>query len=224
MNKNFGLFILFILIALAVPGNGAVPVLTTNNSASHNQWITTTNGVSINFNASADQVINTWTWSVDGTDVSNNYGNYTRAWTTGGVKVVKVIATNTTNGGSSYTWLVTVRAVKASTTVTPINISSYTSLRAQFTASPDIIEIAKVTFTPYTNINIIGNFFYLIIWALIFVMMWINQGKITLPAVLGMIIGAAVLAMLPAQYQLVAQAMVAIGFFAVLYVFFRERR
>lgn len=202
--------------------NGAAPVLTTNNSASSNEFATIVPSTAINFRATADQTV-TYVWLVNDVNQNNPYSNLTATWATAGSRVVRVTATNTTNGATSYTWVVVVRAVKAVSTVTPINISSYTNLRAEFDASPDIIRIVKVDISTYTNSGL-GEAFYLFLWGLIFVMMWLNQGKVTLPAVLGLILGAAVLAMLPAEYQLVGQAMVVMGFFAVIYVFFRDRR
>jgi hypothetical protein len=68
-----------------------------------------------------------------------------------------------------------------------------------------------------------GNYVYLLIWGIVFVMIWIRQSSITLPSTLGLILGSIVIAMLPSEYQIVAQAMIAMGIIAVVYVMYSER-
>ena len=62
------------------------------------------------FDATADQVIDVWSWFVNDTDQLHNSDSFTYCdWTVNGTYSVKVTATNVTNGTSSpITWTVTV--------------------------------------------------------------------------------------------------------------------
>lgn len=75
---------------------------------------------------------------------------------------------------------------------------------------------------PYTLA--VGNLFYLFIWLMIFSMYWLAQRNITLPAVMGLILGGVVITTLPEAYQPVAVALIAISGFAVIYYLYTERR
>ncbi len=61
-----------------------------------------------NFNATANQTITTWNWYKDGSNVNNNFDNYTARWTTNGSKTLTVNATNANGTSNSITWNITI--------------------------------------------------------------------------------------------------------------------
>jgi len=65
----------------------------------------------IKFNVTANQIINTWNWSIDGDVETNNYDNFTTSWATEGVRNVSVNATNSNGTSNTIIWEVTVKNV-----------------------------------------------------------------------------------------------------------------
>ena len=109
-------------------------------------------------------------------------------------------------------------------TITPIptvNPQPYTDLLNNITRMDAMGTIVAST-GPYTII--VGNLFYLFIWLMKFSMYWLAQKNITLPAVMGIILGGVVISTLPESYQPVAVALIALGGFAVIYYLYTERR
>jgi len=70
----------------------------------------------------------------------------------------------------------------------------------------------------------IGNLFYLFIWIMVFSMYWLAQRSITLPSVMGLILGGIIISTLPESYQPVAVGLIALGGFAVIFFLYTERR
>lgn len=89
-----------------------VPILTSwSNDATNNNSLTPRINLSypIYFFATADQVIDTWSWFKDGVNQSSNTYDFTTSWNTLGTKNITLTAYNGTNGVSaSKTWTVTV--------------------------------------------------------------------------------------------------------------------
>ena len=62
----------------------------------------------IKFNISADQAIDTWTWSKDDIIQNNNYDNFTTSWTTAGNKVLSVNGSNSNGITNTIIWNINV--------------------------------------------------------------------------------------------------------------------
>jgi len=107
------------------------------------------------------------------------------------------------------------------TAIPTVNQQPYTDLLNNIT-SMDAMGTIVASTGPYTII--VGNLFYLFIWLMIFSMYWLAQRNITLPAVMGIILGGVVITTLPETYQPVAVALIALGGFAVIYYLYTERR
>jgi len=81
----------------------------TNNNLAN---ITVNESVSVRFNATADQTIDTWNWHNNGTLVpSNNFDNYTTSWSVNGTNTVSVNATNANGTSIPVTWAITVNDI-----------------------------------------------------------------------------------------------------------------
>ena len=93
-------------------------------------------------------------------------------------------------------------------------VSNISSMNA-----PGIIFAAGGVYT-----NIVGNLFYLFIWLMIFSMYWLAQRNVTLPSVMGIILGGVIIGMLPESYQPVAVALILISGASIIYYMYTERR
>jgi PKD repeat protein len=101
--------ILGILAALIIPINASTDPLeiTTwnNNKTNDNSTLIKINiSEAINFNATANQTIDTWNWSKDGSYPDNNFDNFSTSWDTAGIKTVSVNATNNNGTSETITW------------------------------------------------------------------------------------------------------------------------
>ncbi|MCX9025834.1 MAG: PGF-pre-PGF domain-containing protein [Candidatus Methanoperedens sp.] len=100
---------------------GVAPNITSwNNSKTgdNNTNVTLNATESVNFNATADQVIDTWHWFQDDSPLSNTSDNLNTSFSRSGLHTVKVNASNNSNGTSNtITWNVTI-------TTTNVTISS----------------------------------------------------------------------------------------------------
>ncbi|MCL7475935.1 MAG: hypothetical protein SCH39_11630 [Methanosarcinales archaeon] len=63
----------------------------------------------IKFSVTANQSIDTWNWSIDGSVLNNNNYNYSTSWSNPGVRNVSVNATNSNGTSNTITWKVTVK-------------------------------------------------------------------------------------------------------------------
>ena len=109
-------------------------------------------------------------------------------------------------------------------TITPIptvNPQPYTDMLNNITAlnAPGFLFASTSVYT-----NIVGNLFYLFIWLMIFSMYWLAQRNVTLPVVMGIILGGVLIVTLPDDYQPVAVYLIALCGFAVIYYLYTERR
>jgi hypothetical protein len=75
--------------------------------------------------------------------------------------------------------------------------------------------------SPYTAM--MGNFFFLILFALPFLMAWIRQSNVIIPTIWGFTIGGIMLMFLPKEYVGMAVLFLILSFVAVMYGVFKER-
>lgn len=69
----------------------------------------------------------------------------------------------------------------------------------------------------------LGPLAYVIIFAIPFLMMWITQRDMTLPGIVGALLGLFIIIRLPAEFHLVATTFIAISIVAVVYSLVKER-
>lgn len=223
MKRILILFAVFLMIGVA---NAVPPTITVyNNSVSGtnmfpHQQIST----NIQFNASADQAIVTWTWYTDNVNQSNNFSSLNETWTTPGYKNVTVWGTNGNGESNHITWNPIIERLKStSAQVQPtISESSYTNLTASLDGdSFDVIAFLQANAEPFTGL--IGNLFYVFVFVLPLVIIWIRQEKALIPAGLGIIIGVIALPFLPESFLLPSVMFLVITVIGVLYSISKER-
>ena len=215
-------FILFLL--LLIPAVVAVPTITVyNNSISDDSYPNIAVNNAIKFNASANGVITSWHWVVDGVDQSNNYNNLSKSWTTPGYKTVIVSATSGTGTSANITWNPII--LPDSTTITTldsIDTTSFDNLTGSFSGSSfNLSRFLGAVTTPFTN-NI-GDLFYVFLYILPLLIIWVRQEKALIPAGIGIILGIIVFPSLPPQYLIPAGMFIVITFVGVIVSITKER-
>jgi hypothetical protein len=200
------------------------PTITIINNSKTNDVSTSniflSNSEAITFYVSANEDVDTWHWYVDNVLQSNNYDNFTTSWNTGTYHYVKVNASNTGDNSNTLSWGINVYPALASATISALNETPANNMKNAM-SNKDPVGLINATTAPY--MNLIGVYFYAFIWLIVFVMLWIKQGSMNIPMVIGIIFGGLIISFLPAPYQLVTQAFIAFGILAVVYVLFKGR-
>lgn len=89
------------------------------------------------------------------------------------------------------------------------------------TEGVDWLGIQAAVEQPYTTA--IGSLFYVIVFAIPFLMQWLRQGSMAIPAAIGIILGGIMLSKTPAEYHLVAVALIALSILAIVWGIIKER-
>ncbi|MFZ2411194.1 MAG: putative Ig domain-containing protein, partial [Candidatus Methanoperedens sp.] len=99
---------------------GAPGITSWGNNKTNNDILTLTINISeaVNFNATANQSIDTWSWFKDNANQNNNYDNFTTGFNVAGIHTIKVNATNTNGTSNTLTWTVTVQALAVAPNIT----------------------------------------------------------------------------------------------------------
>lgn len=219
------LLIIFLLLPLTISIVKAVPVINSyNNSISNTLYPHQNVNTNIQFNISATEPIITWTWFIDGVDVSNNFNFIIKSWATSGQKNVTVYGTNAGGTTGSISWYPIIVREKstASDKTLALNTTWYNSLLNSFKGStPSLYLFASALVLPFTSS--IGNFFYLFLYGLPLLVIWIRQEKALIPAGLGIIFGAFFLGQLPESYIGVAVLFMILTVFGIIYSLYKER-
>lgn len=222
------LLIIFLLLPLTIAIVKATPSINAyNNSISTNLYPHQDVNSNIQFNISANETITTWSWFVDGVNVSNNVNTYTKSWATSGQKNITVSGSNANGVTNSIVWYPIIEREKstASDETAALNTSWYDSLLASFSGNtPSFYAFTSAIVLPFTNTQTgIGNFFYLFLYGLPMLVIWIRQEKALIPAGLGIIFGAFFLGQLPESYIGVAVLLMILTVFGIIYSLYKER-
>jgi hypothetical protein len=171
------------------------------------------------FNVTANESIITWNWSINNNSVVNNYDNYTYTFSKG-YNWVDVYGSNENGVTNTIEWHIYVLDNLGSQ-ITRINISLTQQMVDLFIENKSFTGIIEKSTHSYRDF--MGNLFFVLFYGVIFLMMWIRQGNIIIPSVIGLMLGGMMIAMLPAEYHAVAVVFISMGVFAVLYTMFKSR-
>jgi hypothetical protein len=80
--------------------------------------------------------------------------------------------------------------------------------------------LVRIAYSPYSAK--LGNLALLIIFAIPFLMMWIRQQNSLIPAIVGMILGGFIIALLPEEYHLAAMGFIGLSILAVIFGIVKE--
>lgn len=217
------LYSIILIILLVSSALGAVPTIDSHNNTKSgtDRWAVVAINEVIGFNITTTGATS-YDWSVDGVSQNKNFANFSTSWTGwfGSPHYIIASATNA-DGTATYEYRVGISKTIGNTQITALNESAYNEIR-NATKDYDLQGFISGTIKPYTIV--VGNVFYLFIYLVIFSMYWIRQGSITVPSVLGLITGSAMIGMLPEEYQIYAIAIIAIAGGALLMKLSSESR
>lgn len=218
------LLCLFILIALN-PAYGAPTIVSYSNNGTDNTYPALGLNEGILFEITADEAITLYVWFVDGVDQSNNRNNLSYSWSTSGYKTVTVNATGASGTSATVTMHPYVRkemATSADEVATIDNPGYATIIEEVGNVAPDFEVVLYGSMEPY--ITLFDNMAFLVIFGLPFVMMWIRQESMIMPALFGLMFGTLIFAFLPAQFAATASAMIVLSIMGIIFTFYKERR
>lgn len=106
----------------------------------------------------------------------------------------------------------------------PITPTNY-NFDAEFTnltnSSLNLINMSVVAATPYTGV--FGSIFWGLFFGSIFFVMWIRMEDITIPSLLGLLIGGSLWASLPQTWVSMAMSLTVISFAGLVYSIIKAR-
>lgn len=86
----------------------------------------------------------------------------------------------------------------------------------------DPTNMSQVASSPFTDI--VGNVFWGFIFVVIFIMLWLRSEDITIPALLGLIIGGSLWTMMPPEWTQMAASLTVISFAGLIYSLIKGRQ
>lgn len=217
------LFFLILLISFLISSVSAAPAITDwNNTETNDQdlYPVIENGVSRNFEITTNETITTYTWIVDGSNVSNNYDNLSRSFTIPYTHNITVTATNP-NGSDSLTWFPQIERAIGITTSETANETAYNNMLTAFEDDTDYQGFLLATILPYENV--LGAFIWVFIWGSYFVIAWMRQENILNASIVGLIVGVILFAYLPEDWSVSAVPLIILGATATIFSLYRER-
>jgi len=88
-------------------------------------------------------------------------------------------------------------------------------------ASFDPQNMTSVATYPYTNV--LGTLFWGFLFGILFLMLWMRSEDVTIPALLGLIIGGSMWVFMPAEWVQMAASLTVISFAGLIYSLIKGR-
>lgn len=194
----------------------------TNNQTGSAMYLYPDYGDTVNYTVEANETV-AWAWYADGVTLPDTLTYYHITYTGFGYHNVTVTGTNL-NGITNATWIVWVSRELRDTHAEEVDETAYDMLQDSIAGddgAPSFHGFMQAVSHPYTSA--LGLIFYLFLFGLPLLMMYIRQDSMTIPATLMFIIGGVIIAMLPAQWQIIAGALMGLALFGMLYKLYKER-
>ena len=227
---------LLLLLLLAAPTMAAVPLAICSSNATPGTYIFRGSWVKF-YNlsvASPDCSSNTWDFGDGETSAAFNPEHfYWDAGESGETEhnfTVTYTCKNADGTDHNHTYVLVKRIYRPTAvyTIATRPTDAYSTLTASIGGSnlsaptaTSWLTIFSLAASSYTAI--IGNVGFVIIFAIPFVMMWILQRNLTLPGVVGIILGGLIMWRMPPEYHLVAVAFISLSITAIIYSLLKER-
>jgi len=106
--------------------------------------------------------------------------------------------------------------------VVPTNYSFDTHFNDLTNSSLDPTNMSQVASAPYTDV--LGNVFWGGLFGILFLMIWVRQEDVTIPSLLGLIIGGSLWSFMPAEWVQMAMSLTVISFAGLVYSLLRGRQ
>jgi hypothetical protein len=213
------------------PGSGPIRCSYTVNTTLGDPPLT------VQFNdTSTGSPADTWAWDFgDGntSSLENPVHTFGMGWWD-----IHFTASNSTTGLSDSTWshwqihvIQSFTRVTASATITPVSTHAYNVILNSFggNRTPANESEARVNFTQflfgttYTYTDLMGNLALVIIFAIPFILMWLMQSDLTIPGIIGIILGGFLFLFLPAEWHMAPVAFIALSIVAIIYGLYMRR-
>ena len=193
----------------------------------------------VTFTDGSSGVPTTWLWHrrVSGTEEWQYFSNDqhpTQAFPDPGWYDIRLTVSNIHGTGQEirerYLGVGQALRPKAVATFAPLDLSSYSLLLGSIggdepvnesSAGIDWMQMGGAVESLYTGL--VGSLLYLVAFAIPFGIQWIRQGNMAIPGTIGIIIGAYLLTMTPAEYHLFAVTAIAFSVLAVIWGVIKER-
>jgi uncharacterized membrane protein (DUF485 family) len=213
----------FIILVLLCNNAACTPQITnaTNSQTGTHLYLYPNYGDTVIFTAEANETITTWTWHANEYDQFNNHPTYSLLYTDFGYHNVSVYGTNAGGNTNTIIWIVWVNRELRDTHAENVDETAYNMLQDSISDEPSFHALMRAISHPYTSA--LGLIFYLFLFGLPLLMMYIRQDSMTIPATLMFIIGGVIIAMLPAQWQIITGALMGLALFGMLYKLYKER-
>lgn len=213
----------FIILVVICDNAACAPSITTatNSQTGNATYLYPDHGDTVLFTVAANETITTWTWHADGIDQANNHAHLELTYTAFGYHNVTVTGTNANGNTNPTTWIVWTNRELRDTHAEPADTTAHDMLQESISDEPSFHGLMQAISHPYTNA--LGLIFYLFLFGLPLLMMYIRQNSMTIPATLMFLIGGVIIAMLPAQWQIITGALMGLALFGMLYKLYKER-
>ena len=220
-------FILYLIILLAVlfalisPVHGVVPIPIPYPNAIEVDRLTTIQFLDATVTLPA---CTSWHWVFGDTGETSNLQTPTHTFWKGDENVTVTFSCTSPGGtGTNYTYVKVdeIYRAKATTTIEAEPTQGYDAImeaignRSTNATMPSYLTMMTATLSPYTYV--FGNVALVIIFLIPFLMMWLMQRNLTIPGVIGLVLGGSIYLRLPPEYQIVATAFIALSVVAIAY-------
>jgi len=103
----------------------------------------------------------------------------------------------------------------------PLNYSFNTEFANLSNSSLNITNMSTIAVTPYTGV--FGDVFWGLLFGSIFMVMWIRMEDITVPSLLGLVIGGSMWGYMPDSWVSAAMSLTVISFAGLVYSIIKAR-
>ena len=172
------------------------------------------------FTVTANESIDSWAWHANGVDQSRDAPNITQCYTTWGYHNLTVNATNAA-GSAHAEYRVWVNRELETGTQAEVSETGFEMLEDSFEGDPSWTDFTGAISQPYTTM--IGSIFFLFLFGLPLLMIYIRQDAINIPATIMFMFGAVILFLLPEQWLLIGEALMALALFGAMYKVYKGR-
>lgn len=216
----------FVVLLLLVPSTTALPTIITNAASSVSAGAATLNGNASAFTGTAI------VWFEYGTQPGvYTYKTSNQSKISTGLYSQLVSGMPLISGTKYYYRAVGVdgtglsRGTEVSFTTSAISAIPDYNFDAHFDNLTDSnlnpTNMSKTAAMPYTDL--LGSIFWGILYSAIFIMIWLRQDDVTIPSLLGLIIGASLWASMPSDWTSMAMSLTVVSFAGMLYSIFKAR-
>ncbi|MCK9575923.1 MAG: hypothetical protein M0R51_08265 [Clostridia bacterium] len=196
----------------------ATPVITPIGNTN----IVVANGTNVNFAFNSTEAIVTSHFILDGVDTTSGAQSMSYSFDEPATYYnVTVYAENGNGISNSIAYHVTTTRIMATAPVAYMDESRYDVLKENF-VDLDYEGIMSSAMFPFTDL--IGRIFYLVLFAMPFLLLWKQQEKMTIPTVLALFLGCLFIGFIPEQFKNFIIYAVILSFAANFFFMSRERR